>query len=108
MNSIMQTNNSEIKRLINIWSIMKKQSAKESILSKDRANNKLTEYEIYDKLCKQGYVLKHKDIKFFYENSMGCLLKADGTGVVNATMQDFINEIKKTSGAIPYWAKDRR
>ena len=104
-NSIKSTKDKKLQSLIKRWAIDKRLQAKESILSKDRANTELTEYEIYDKMYKHGYVLKYRNISLHTESGMGCLTKANGNGVVNATLKDFVNEIYTVYGKKPYWAR---
>ena len=56
-------------------------------------------------MYKHGYVLKYRNISLHTESGMGCLTKANGNGVVNATLKDFVNEIYTVYGKMPYWAR---
>lgn len=91
------------KQLLAIWTLQQRLSARTAITKADRAKRFLTKAEYYNKLAQIGRRLRYKDVTFTYEDGWGVLRKADGTGVMNATLVDFVQEVEKAYGARLAW-----
>lgn len=86
--------NPKLERKSKLLQARQRAKAKASITAKDRAKKTLTDYELVDALVKQGLTLKFGKIKFFNECGMGCIDYGNGKGVVNATLEDFVQAVK--------------
>lgn len=91
------------KQLLAIWTLQAKLTARATITKADRAKCFLTKREYYNKLAQIGRRLRYKNIVFTYEDGWGVLRKADGTGVMNATLGDFVKEVEIVYGKIFPW-----
>ena len=90
-------------QLLTIWNFQQKLSARSAITRKDRAKKTLTKREYYNKLAQIGRRLKYRNVSFRYEDGWGVLRKADGTGIMNATLGDFVREVERTYGKRLSW-----
>lgn len=86
--------NPKLERKIKLLQARQRAKAKSGITAKERAKKTLTEYELIDALVKQGLTLKVGKMKFFNECGMGCIDYGNGKGVVNATLEDFVQAVK--------------
>lgn len=91
------------KQLLAVWTLQQRISARTAIRKADRTKRFLTKAEYYNKLAQIGRKLRYKDIIFTYEEGWGVLRKADGTGVMNATLGDFVKEVERAYGARLAW-----
>lgn len=95
------------KQLLAIWTLQARLTARAAICKADRAKRFLTKHEYYNKLAQIGRRLRYKDITFTYEDGWGVLRKADGTGVMNATLGDFVKEVETVYGkTFPWYYND--
>lgn len=90
-------------QLLTIWNYQQLLSARSAITRKDRAKKTITKREFYNKLAQIGRRLKYRKVNFRYEDGWGILRKADGTGIMNATLGDFVREVERTYGKRLSW-----
>lgn len=90
-------------QLLAIWNFQQRFSARSAITQKDRAKKTITKREYYNKLAQIGRRFKCGSVSFWYEDGWGVLRKADGTGVMNATLGDFVREVENVYGKRLSW-----